>query len=151
MTNPDSDIVRGRRQTTLLAIERRRTAETRLQNGQIDITQFLDFLSHSFDSNINRLLGERIEREDVNVDQNDIENIAPDNQNAALPAAPAAPAIQSTNDCAVCLGPRNRTFAFQCGHLFCDFCSATILGERLPRRTCPICRAQVQIRFEIFA
>ena len=55
LTNPDSDIVRGRRQNTLLAIERRRTAETRLQNGEYDIMQFLDFLSHSFDSNINRL------------------------------------------------------------------------------------------------
>ena len=54
------------------------------------------------------------------------------------------------NDCAVCLGPRNRTFAFLCGHLFCEFCSSTILRETPIRRNCPICRAPVVRRIEIF-
>ena len=59
LNDPDNDIVRGRRQVTLLAIERRRSAEQRLASGEFNITRFLDFLSHSFDSNINRLLGEQ--------------------------------------------------------------------------------------------
>ena len=137
-------ITRDRRKKVAQNLERRRAAEYELEIGQITPKQFLERVSHTFDTQVADLQRRfRNHPEDPEFEIDDQEEPEPNGNNQNIGNQMANNNEGAAPTCAICLGPRGDRIRIlvDCGHL--GFCAPCIDRSLQIKKECPVCKKKI--------